>query len=269
MTTESQYADKTDNADSQQKLAGAGPELLRNMDSDLKFIDWSKSTFQDSYDVVGLANHLNQSGKTSMKGLDIGGGIGIFAGTVIDCCAIDLSMTVCDPGIKASEQRVNNPKIDFHLSTFDDFASEEKYDFIVFRLVLHHLIGQNAEDTLQVQRKALEKARSLLNEGGFLFVVENYYEPVIGADTTSKLIYWWTSQKSISALTRRLGANTAGEGVRFRSKANWESLFKSIGFESLTLDHHPWWGKGMPWWQRLPLLCKQRFQATSILSQKL
>ena len=266
MTTQLQFANRTSIQRNTQSLSIPAPEQVRDMDSDLKFIDWSRSTYEDSYDVVGLSTYINGLEKSSLKGLDVGGGIGIFAETVIHCCEADVSMTVVDPGIKASEQRVKHPGIDFHLSTFDEFSSNEKYDFIVFRLVLHHLIGHDAQDTLRVQREALQKAKSLLNEGGFLFVVENYYEPMVGTDSTSRLIYWLTSRKSVSTVTRRLGANTAGEGVRFRSKCSWESMFRTAGFSSQFLERHPWWGNDMPWWQRVPLLCKERYQAISVLT---
>lgn len=239
---------------------------MRSELSDAKFIDWSNCTYDDSYDVVSLASYLKQLDKQELTGLDVGGGIGVFAKTVIDQCPEkDVSFTVVDPGLSAAEQRVESTNISYELNTFDAFTSEQQYDFIVFRLVLHHLIGKDSQDTLETQRAALVKAKSLLKEGGVLFIVENFYEPMLGEDTTSKIIYRATSSKAIAGLTRRLGANTAGEGVRFRSLQSWTTLFESLGFGVDHVSVHPWWGNDMPAWQRWPLLCKNRYQAIKTL----
>lgn len=239
---------------------------LRQEQADVKFIEWSKSTYHDSYDVNELSNYILQSDSVSLNGLDIGGGIGVFASTVIERCASkDVKITVVDPGIDASNQRIEDPAVNFILAPFDHFDSEVKYDFIVFRLVLHHLTGDDEASTLSTQRRALEKAKSMLNDGGVIFVVENFYEPMIGTDFTSQLIYTLTSNKSIAHITRRLGANTAGEGVRFRSSKSWIALYKALGLSIIHEQSHPWWGNDMPFWQKLPLLCQHRYQAIQIL----
>jgi len=239
---------------------------LREELSDEKFIAWSRGTYEDSYDVTGLADFLNQSDKTELAGLDVGGGIGMFATRVVgNCPDKDLNITVVDPGLEASKQQIQDPSVDFVLSPFNEFESEQRYDFIIFRLVLHHLIGENAKETAHHQLEALKRAKSLLKDDGFLFIVENFYEPMIGTDTTSQIIYRVTSSKAVATITRKLGANTAGEGVRFRSMKSWTDLFTSVGFDIVHQKAHPWGGAEMPLWQRLPLLCQRRFQGITIL----
>ena len=242
---------------------------LRQELSDHKFIEWSRSTFEDSYDVIQLARHIRESGKPSLTGLDIGGGIGLFAASVADICPDqDVQITVVDPGLEASRQRIENPSVNFELASFDNYTTEQKFDFVSFRLVLHHLIGQNEADTLQVQAKALAKARDMLKDDGFLLIVENFYEPMVGTDFTSRLIYEVASSKTIETVTRRLGANTAGEGVRFHSPETWQQFYDEAGVEVVSEEIHPWWGVDMPIWQKLPLLCRHRFQAAQILKRK-
>ncbi len=244
---------------------------LRKEESDEKFIEWSKSTSETTYDVVALANNLKRIGHKAPTGLDIGGGIGTYAKSVVASCPDqDVRITVVDPGVDANEQRVEADGVDYVLAPFDaTFDSDEKYDFIIFRTVLHHLIADTESDTYQTQLTALTKAKSLLKPDGFIFVSENFYQPWIGTDTTSRIIFAVTSckAKGIAGLARRLGANTAGEGVRFRSLQAWTQIYDRVGFKIESHDLHPWWGGVMPFWQKLPLLCKDRYQAAQILTQ--
>ncbi len=239
---------------------------LRKELSDEKFIAWSKSTLRDDFDVTELSDYIDSIDASSVQGLDIGGGIGAFASTVAERCNNkNLKITVVDPGVDASEQRIEHPGVDFVLAPFDSFNSDTKYDFIVFRLVLHHLIGEDSATTLRTQREALVKAKSMLSESGVVFVIENFYEPWIGQDFTGQLIYSLTSSKAVEGITRRLGANTAGEGVRFRSAESWKTLYDNLDLKIVSEQTNPRWGIDMPIWQKLPLLCKERYQAIQML----
>jgi len=244
---------------------------LRKEESDQKFIEWSKGTSEVTYDVVALANHLKSIGIEAPTGLDIGGGIGTFAKSVVASCPDQsVNITVVDPGVDANEQRIEADGVDYVLAPFDEtFNSDNRYDFIVFRTVLHHLIADTDSKTYQTQLTALTKAKSLLKPNGFIFVSENFYQSYIGTDTTSRIIFAVTSSKAkpIAKIARKLGANTAGEGVRFRSLQSWQEIYDRVGLKIETHDLHPWWGGVMPIWQKLPLLCKDRYQAAQILSQ--
>ena len=247
--------------------ADLNQENLRKELSDEQFIAWSKSTFEDSYDVVALVKNLKTSGRKELTGLDIGGGIGTFAKTVVASCTDQqVNITVVDPGVEAAEQRIDSEGVDYVLAPFDAFETDKKYDFIIFRTVLHHLISDTESKTYETQLTALAKAKSLLKEGGFIFLTENFYEPWVGTDTTSRLIYAVTSSKAVAGIARKLGANTAGEGVRFRSSQAWKQIYDRVGMKVESSELHPWWGGVMPFWQKVPLLCQDRYQAAQILT---
>ena len=130
----------------------------------------------------------------------------------------------------------------------------------MMRTVLHHMVGRTERDNLNRQIATLEKAKGLLMPGGSIFITENFYVPFVGADLTGRLIFELTKLQTVARVTRLLGANTAGEGVRFRSEAAWDSMLSDTGLEQVDELTSDTWGQTMPLWQKLPLLCKGRFQ---------
>ena len=118
-----------------------------------------------------------------------------------------------------------------------------------------------------MQMKFLKKAADMLNDGGILFVEENYYEGWGSSDITGKLVFFWTKMKFIQGVVRFLGANTAGEGVRFRSSQSWSKIFDQVGLNSISEFIHPTWGTKMPFFQKLLLMCAHRYQSMRILSK--
>ncbi len=241
---------------------------LRKELSDEKFIAWSKGTSERSYDVQSLIEHLQKAGHAEAIGLDIGGGIGAFAKAVAESCTNPkVSITVVDPGVDALDQKMESPNVEYQLAPFDEsYPSDQKFDFIIFRTVLHHLISDSEKNTYETQIAALSKAKSMLKDDGIIFVTENFYEPMFGNDLTSRIIYAVTSSNAVAWVARKLGANTAGEGVRFRSSDSWKQLQDTVGLEVVdSLRYTDWGGANMPFWQRLPLLCKERFQAVQVL----
>ena len=79
----------------------------------------------------------------------------------------------------------------------------------------------------------LEQARALLRPGGRIVVYEQVYEGFVVEP--GRLIFALTTVKQpISAkVMNKLGANTAGVGVRFRSKSGWRKLFSRHGLAVL------------------------------------
>ena len=245
---------------------------------DEKFVEWSKDATEKSFDLKHIIAFLHDQIETSennppnvdrpLRLLDVGGGIGLVAKVLSQ--ALGAQVDVIDPSPLARDGFVESPKTRFHFGDYLTCNLSEPYDAILFRTVLHHFVGSGFAETSRLQSQGLAKAKQLLRPNGLkrIVVVENFYEPFLKQDLTGQLIYAVTSLRHLEALTRRLGANTAGEGVRFRSLASWRELFSQQALQIEKLWRDPDWGERMPWWQKLPLVCDQRYQGTLILSER-
>ena len=245
---------------------------------DEKFVEWSREVTEESFDLKHIIEFLKNQVNTSEKALpqfdhplrllDVGGGIGSVA--MVLSQALGAQVDVIDPSPLARENFVESPGTRFYFGDYLKCDLPAAYDAILFRTVLHHFVGAGFAETRRRQTDGLAKAKQLLKPNGLqrIVVVENFYEPYLHQDITGQIIYAITALSHLEALTRRLGANTAGEGVRFRSLASWRGLFsqQSLHIEKFWRD--PDWGERMPLWQQLPLVCDQRFQGTLILSER-
>lgn len=233
---------------------------MKNL-SEIQFIHWSNSIQSTDYDVKFVNNLINGTEKTCVKLLDIGGGNGSFA----DKISGKAKVTVVDKSQLAADGFISNPDVTLAFEDFFTFTPDSTFDYILFKTVLHHFIGATETATLDLQTRALEKAASMLSTNGRLVIEENFYQGVFGSDITARTIFWLTRSQLFAPLFRKLGANTAGEGVRFRSFKSWEKIFSDQGFEVDLLEKSTDWAKDFPWWQRLPLLCIDRYQAILVL----
>jgi SAM-dependent methyltransferase len=156
--------------------------------------------------------------------VDIGGGNGSFAdmllaeypgarGVVLDPAEILLRENKPDPRKEVKLARAES---------MDALFGERKFDLILFNWILHHLVLESYRDTLALQRTVLDKARCLLKRGGVVSVLENLYEGTVVDALPSRLIFELTSSKLLKPVISRLGANTAGCGVCFRSRTAWK-----------------------------------------------
>lgn len=222
-----------------------------------KFVEWSKSVTEENYDVNRILEEIESNNLTSINVLDVGGGVGSVAGVIARAdprCVVDViesSTLACNSFLL--HERVNLLRGDYLATIFS-----KKYDYIIFRTVLHHLIDQSEFETREIQVEALIKARKNLAIKGTIFVLENIYKPLFGNDLTGRIIFLLTSSKKFAWLFRIMGANTAGTGVRFRSLAAWEKLIIESGLRIEPQFKKQQWG--MPLWQRVPLLCIDRYQ---------
>lgn len=164
--------------------------------------------------------------------IDVGGGAGFFAKAIQDRLAIKVSVLDSDAqsvsfchqaGIEAIHGDALNPLI----IGFDNV--------VCFNLILHHLVGKSADETLDLQRRALSVWHSNAHA---IFVNEYIYESFVMNDISGWLIFRITSSPFFSCIggliakfIPSLKANTFGVGVRFRSHAEWKRIFASLGFD--------------------------------------
>lgn len=233
--------------------------------SEIKFLEWSNSIVETNYDVVCVSDILKKFNGKPIIGLDVGGGNGKFASCI---CSIvpSCKMTVIDKSSIAINNFISNENVELKYEDYFNYNEESQFDFIVFKTVLHHFISHSELMTSELQERALLKSAQLLSDGGCIIVEENFYESFLGTDITGRIIFFLTKLKAFETIFRKLGANTAGEGVRFRSFSSWETIINKANLEISTVAKSNTWGCKFPLWQRIPLICTRRFQAVLILT---
>lgn len=172
----------------------------------------------------------DNGGQIDLNVVDMGGGCGFFArqlNSLTDCRVrvVDMdpaSVAACHAaGIEAVKGDAIHPVI----------TGGE--DVVCFNLILHHLVGASASDTLILQTKALAVWAPHVRS---VFVNEYIYESYLG-NFSGWLIFRITKSTFLSwigkmgaKLMPSLKANTFGVGVRFRANQEWRGIFESAGY---------------------------------------
>jgi hypothetical protein len=79
---------------------------------------------------------------------------------------------------------------------------------------------------------------------------ENIFEGALLTNLPGRAIFELTSIRAISKLARKLGANTAGVGVCFLSRPQWQA---DLELADLQVRESHWMPMGLPLYQRIPL----------------
>ena len=233
--------------------------------SEYKFVEWSRQISNDDFDVVCVSDLLSSIQKPRFSIVDVGGGNGRFAEACLAQCRNDVFCTIVDSSdLVVGEVPVSNNLSFEHSDFFHSNVARENdtYECVIFKTVLHHLIHSNEAQTLQSQKLALATARRIMKNDGKLVIVENFYDGFFRNDLPGRIIFYITRLKFIANLVRAFGANTAGEGVRFRSLESWKQLLSEEGFRVVSLQHGP--GFKMRFLQKVLFLCRDRYQACLI-----
>ena len=162
--------------------------------------------------------------------LDVGGGNGVFTDRVLDAYPQSAGVIV-EPSQTLRERNLPRPTKTVVAGTFQaaELDPALRFDVIFFNWVLHHFVGDSYAKTQALQRQGLARACALLKRDGCVVVFENYYPGLLIDDLPSRLIYGLTASRLLSSLSRRLGANTAGVGVCFHSRAAWLAKVTQAG----------------------------------------
>jgi glycosyltransferase involved in cell wall biosynthesis/SAM-dependent methyltransferase len=167
--------------------------------------------------------------------IDLGGGTGRFADKLLAADADEV--VVLDDAQVLLDRSVPHPaKRLVRASIFDaDVVDGDRYvgwaDLVSINLVLHHLVDPSSAVCDLNAVAALEVAKRLLAPGGRVLVLENAYDGIGGNDLPGRIVHAMTSSPALAGVTRRLGANTAGVGVRFRSTRRWTQIFDAAGYD--------------------------------------
>ena len=235
---------------------------------EVKFVEWSEGVKAENYDVRKMLEKLNGFKQEKINILDVGGGVGSVGRLLITGSPKKVFVDVIDNSVLAKQKFINHENLKLIFDDFLNMQTGKKYDVIIFRTVLHHIIGDSSQSTRQLQNLALSKAYQLINDDGKIFVIENFYNPFIFNDVTGEMIYQCTRLNALASIFRRFGANTAGVGVRFRSNKSWIEMFDDNHFEMADHVLGEAWNVPLPLWQRMAFLCKEKYQALIELKKK-
>ncbi len=132
-----------------------------------------------------------------LKICEVGGGNGIllreleeiFGSDKVDLAMVELT--------EAYRKNVVSPSINFiHGSILGPEISKEKYDIIIVREVIHHLVGETLKETLANQRKAIQNIFDFVKPNGLVIIDEQ----VNDRRWASTLIYYLSLSASMMRL---------------------------------------------------------------------
>ena len=186
--------------------------------------------------------------------LDLGGGTGRFADLLLahyplaEGCVFDSSELLLAKNKPDQRKQLVCDSVE-NLGKLDG-----RFDLVAVHWLLHHLVGNSYAQTTTNQRSSLRGLASLLSERGRVSLFENNYQGLLLGALPGWLIYQATSMRALAALTRRLGANTAGVGVCFRSERQWRAMIAATGFKIVDYGEPDQWRWPLRWYWRVFLL---------------
>ncbi|UCG59042.1 MAG: class I SAM-dependent methyltransferase [Phycisphaerales bacterium] len=202
----------------------------------------------------------------SWRFLDVGGASGALADFLLDKypnaegVVIDISKELLNRNAENDRKQCQQLSAE-HIA---DHFKPHSFDVIILHTLLHHLVTGDYESSDNMVRTVMGQCATLLAPNGRVSVVERVYEGRVFAESTSHIIFRLTSSKHLCRLCKRLGAHTAGVGVRFLPLRQWKTLFRETGYTILRCDV----GQQLKpkWYIRWPLLIAEDYHAHFWLS---
>jgi SAM-dependent methyltransferase len=173
--------------------------------------------------------------------LDVGGGNGRFADRLLEEYP-NATGTILDNSEVLLARNASNVRKTLVCESVENLGEVKgRFDVVSVHWLLHHLVGESYRQTRRNQLRALRTLRDLLTPRGRVSVFENMYQGWVFEDLPGRLVYHVTAARLIAALSRRMGANTAGVGVCFLSKHQWLASFRDCGLEVLAYTEPDQW----------------------------
>lgn len=163
--------------------------------------------------------------------LDVGGGNGNFADLVLRNYPGATAVVVDLSDLLLSKNKPDPRKSVLKGSATELQTVEGPFDIVCCNWLLHHLVGDSYGQSIKNIRGTLAQCRRLLSPRGRVCIWENRYDGMVLDGVPGRLIYELTSMRSIAKFTHAMGANTAGVGVCFQSRNQWQRHFESQGLK--------------------------------------
>lgn len=103
---------------------------------------------------------------------DVGGASGRFLSTLESRTGHGIDATVLEIDEAYRDKLVDSRFRFLHASIVDNEIPDEAYDVVTARHVLHHLIGDDVEATLRLQRRGVEEMLRITKPGGYVAFLE-------------------------------------------------------------------------------------------------
>jgi ubiquinone/menaquinone biosynthesis C-methylase UbiE len=179
-----------------------------------------------------LKQHISFDSR--MHILDVGGGNGSFLDLLLDNLPNSTGILLDNSKYMISLNKTH-PRKETVLSSATNAANKfgnMKFDIITINLLLHHLVVSKEKDIESIVIRCLEGVGNLLCKKGSVVLYEQTYDGWSKRLDPGRAIFFLSSikQPMIADFFRRLGANSAGVGVRFRSRAGWREISKKSGY---------------------------------------
>ena len=170
-------------------------------------------------------------GDRPFKFLDLGGGAGKFADTILGRFPNSTGVVLDNSSFLLNQNQVNGKKtlIEADIDDLTDVLGDDSFDFVFLNWVLHHCVVDGYFATRQKQHEILQNAAAVLIEGGHVVVSENLPKGMITDGLCTFLINRLTSSTVLAPMLRKRRVNTAGIGVCYVGKTQWERTFKDAG----------------------------------------
>lgn len=165
--------------------------------------------------------------------LDLGGGNGQFTDRLLEAYPNARGTVLDNSEVLLSRNQANERKTLLNESVDELGRVVDKFDLVCVHWLLHHLVEDSYAQTRRNQYAVLGGLARFLTERGRISVFENMCNGWLVDNLPGQMIYQLTSTKAIAAITRRMGANTAGVGVCYLSKKEWFSTIRKSGLEIL------------------------------------
>jgi SAM-dependent methyltransferase len=173
--------------------------------------------------------------------LDLGGGNGVFTDCLLEAFPKARGTVLDNSELLLSRNRTNDRKTLICESVENLGRITERFDLVSVHWLLHHLIDTSYGQTRRNQSVVLENLGRFLTTRGRISLFENMCNGWLVDNLPGQMIYQITSTKAIAAITRRMGANTAGVGVCYLSKKAWFSTIRNSGLEILEYSEPDNW----------------------------
>jgi SAM-dependent methyltransferase len=125
------------------------------------------------------------------------------------------------------------------------------FDVVNIDTVLHHVLdAKGYAATIATITETLRGLRDLLSPGGVLLVREIYHEYRGYREFGTRTIHFASTLRLPApclALLRRCGIQTAGVGVCFLSRRQWDAVFAGAGLEVAAAAGYPWPKSALRW----------------------
>jgi SAM-dependent methyltransferase len=165
--------------------------------------------------------------------LDLGGGNGAFTDAILEAYPAARGTVIDNSNVLLARNRSHKRKTLVCESVENLDSLQEKFDIICAHWLLHHLIGDSYAETRRNQMLTLQCLPRFLTPNGRISLFENMCNGWLIDNLPAYMTYQFTSARAIAAITRRMGANTAGVGVCYLSKVAWFNVLENVGLEIL------------------------------------